>query len=125
MSRLRDAISTVLCGALLATTAQTSLAADTIDLAAAPLNHALMNFATMCGITITVPADLARNRLSEPLRGERCGEVALQRLLQGSGLSYRKAPDGGIAIVAIPPSMRTAAADSARDSPDIAAKSSA
>lgn len=109
MSHLRDAISTVLCGAMLAT-AQTSLAADIIDLDAGPLNHALMNFATLCGITITVPADLARNRLSEPLRGERCGEVALQRLLHGSGLSYKKAPDGGIAIVAIPPSMRTAAA---------------
>jgi outer membrane receptor protein involved in Fe transport len=108
MSDLRVAISTVLCGALLAT-AQASQAAETINLDAAPLNHALMNFATLCGITITVPADLARNRMSEPLRGERCGEIALQRLLQGSGLSYKKAPDGGIAIVAVPASMRTAA----------------
>ncbi len=108
--RLRESISSVLCGALLAGAAQTGLAADsTINLGAAPLNHALMNFATMCGITITVPADLARNQISEPLKGERCGEIALQRLLQGSGLSYRKAPDGGIAIVAIPATLRTAA----------------
>ena len=107
---LRATISTILCGALLAGAAKTGHAADsTIDLDAAPLNHALMNFATICGITITVPADLARNRVSGPLKGERCGETALQRLLQGSGLSYRKSPDGGIAIVAVPATMRTTA----------------
>lgn len=94
--QLRDSISTVPCGALLAAGAQTSLAAETINLDAAPLNHALMNFATMCGITITVPADLARNRMSEPLRGKRCGEPALQRLLQGSGLSYRRRPTAAL-----------------------------
>ncbi|MBL8269519.1 TonB-dependent receptor [Steroidobacter sp.] len=108
--QLRDSISTVLYGALLAGTVQTGLAADsTIDLDAAPLNHALMNFATLCGITITVPADLARNQISEPLKGERCGELALQRLLHGSGLSYKKAPGGGIAIVAVPTVLKTAA----------------
>lgn len=110
-AHLRDSISTVLCAAALAGAAPGALAAppDTITLEAAPLNHALMNFATLCGITITVPSDLARNRISEPLKGERCGEPALQRLLQGSGLSYKKAPGGGIAIVAIPAPMRTAA----------------
>jgi len=59
------------------------------DIPAQPLARALAQFATVSGIDIAYRQSLAAGRRSSPIRGEHTAPVALQMLLQGTGLAAR------------------------------------
>lgn len=59
------------------------------DIPAQPLVNALAQFATVSGIDIAYRQSLAAGRRSSSIRGEYSAPVALQMLLQGTGLAAR------------------------------------
>lgn len=59
-----------------------------------PLAAALEQFKALSGIVIEAPAALTEGRRSPGLSGEYGAEMALSRLLQGTGLSAGRAADG-------------------------------
>lgn len=68
------------------------------DIGAQSLDAALLQFSEQAGIQVSVPAGSAMGKYSAGLKGELSVEAALQQLLQGSGLTYRKVNDRTIAI---------------------------
>lgn len=69
--------------------AQTSTPTRRFDISAQPLASALARFATVSGIDIAYRQSLAAGRRSSSIRGEYPVPVALQMLLQGTGLGAR------------------------------------
>ncbi len=67
------------------------------DLDAGPATQTLGRFARQAGIALIFPYELAVDRTTQPVRGRYEPEQALQRLLQGSGLAFRKR-DGELVI---------------------------
>ncbi|MBO9623967.1 MAG: TonB-dependent receptor [Sphingomonas sp.] len=64
------------------------------DLPSQPLAAALRSVAAMSGRSIVAPAELLRERIAPPLKGEFTVEEAVTALLVGSGLRYRAIDDG-------------------------------
>ena len=63
-----------------------------------PLVSALNAFTAVTGWQVGLSAELAQNVVSPGVRGSLAPEQALQRLLLGTGLTYRKLGDNNVAI---------------------------
>jgi iron complex outermembrane receptor protein len=68
------------------------------QIAAQPMNSALMQFAAASGIELVFPADLVRGMKAKRLVGEMSWQQALAILLRGSGLRYRMANNGSVTL---------------------------
>ncbi|SFK73829.1 Secretin and TonB N terminus short domain-containing protein [Lysobacter sp. cf310] len=86
--------------------AQTQGAAHDYALPAQPLGAALNQLAASGDAQMLVPPELVRNRTAPALSGRYTLTQALERLLAGSGLSYRVTRSGVITIVAAPATPR-------------------
>ena len=62
---------------------------QSFDIAPQPLSSALLAFAEQSGLEVLFDARVAQDQTSPGLRGSYTQEQALQRLLAGSGLSFR------------------------------------
>ncbi|MFH0297638.1 TonB-dependent outer membrane receptor [Bradyrhizobium sp. 31Argb] len=69
------------------------------DLPAQQLASALETFSAVTGVVVLYDGNLALGRTSVEVKGELSSEVALQRLLRGSGLVARYTADEAIVIV--------------------------
>lgn len=120
-------LSTVGLFCLLATSAATpAFSADPgtkpFSIEAKPLASALMDFGAQCDEVIVAPTDLVGDKVAREVHGAMSPERALRKLLEGSGLSWRRGEDGSIAIIRSPAQsqasrglmpIRLAAADTA------------
>jgi iron complex outermembrane receptor protein len=70
------------------------------EINAKPLADALIEFGAQSGLTIAVPTVLIAGKTGAPVRGDLLPTVALEELLNGSGLIVARAADGTIAIQA-------------------------
>lgn len=75
-------------------------AAASFDIKAGPLGRALEAFAQQSREQILFAPELVRNKRAAALNGTYSSEAALQRLLRGSGLAYRKTSRGAFVIEA-------------------------
>jgi iron complex outermembrane receptor protein len=75
------------------------------DIPAQPLANAIALFGQQSGLQVSVDADLIRNANSVGVKGRLAAEDALQRLLDGSGFTYRMEPDQTVTLVALPASQ--------------------
>jgi iron complex outermembrane recepter protein len=93
---------------LITVTRPAAAAPDTKPFAidAEPLAQALMELGIQSDKVIVAPSDLVGDKVSRAVHGTMSPEQALQKILEGSGLTWRMAADGSIAI------MRIAGADS-------------
>lgn len=79
------------------------------DIPAQPLEAALDQYAQVTGDPAVFPSDLLGGRTSAPVRGRYPAELALQRLLEGTGLTAaRRHSSAGVTFVLQP--MKSAAA---------------
>ena len=86
-------ISTAVAGLLAAATpvvAQNAQATTAFELPAGPLGAGLARFAEQSGLQILYPAALVAGRRNATVSGRFTAEDALSRLLEGSGLAYRR-----------------------------------
>lgn len=101
----------VLPGAVLALMLLGSSAAHaeqvSVNIAAQPLSSALQQLGQQTNLQILYSPDLVQGLKSAPVSGSLSTEQALQRLLQGSGLSYRV--DGNTVLLMAPPTAGEAA----------------
>lgn len=85
---------------LLAALAPAAQAASiTYDIPAGPLEPALNRFGREAGILLSFSSELVAGLRSPGLRGQHEVGVALERLLQGTGLQAQPQPQGGWALV--------------------------
>jgi hypothetical protein len=71
------------------------------DLPALPLKDALARFDVQTSLSVFYPSELAAGRTSHPVRGMLSAHAALQRLLQGTGLTAQAtAPDAFVLVKA-------------------------
>jgi outer membrane receptor protein involved in Fe transport len=101
---VRTAVRATLAVAL-ATTAPPAWAATvgSVNVRAGDLAVALADLARQTRMELFFDRDLLRGRSAPSVRGRLSGETALSRLLAGSGLGWRKTPDGVVVIFALPP----------------------
>lgn len=101
---VRTAVRATLAVAL-ATTAPSTWAATVgaVDVRAGDLAVALADLARQTRMELFFDRDLLRGRGAPSVRGHLSGEAALSRLLAGSGLGWRRTPDGVLVIYALPP----------------------
>ncbi|MBN7798787.1 TonB-dependent receptor domain-containing protein [Parahaliea mediterranea] len=64
------------------------------------LSRALLAFSAQADVTLMAPDQLVDGKSVSALRGEMSSDQALEELLRGSGLQYRREPDGGLVIFA-------------------------
>jgi len=96
----RRAARTLLTVLLLFTTT-VSLAQETrFDIAAQPLEAALAEFGSQSGLQVTADAEVTAGVQANAVDGQYTPETALQRLLDGTGVTYRFADDETVALVA-------------------------
>jgi len=81
-----------------------------IDIPAQALSSALIAFSRQTRIEIFVPSSLAAGKRSGTVSGAQSPEAALQRLLAGTGLTYRFTGARSIAVEAVPRAGRVGAA---------------
>ncbi|MFC3230571.1 TonB-dependent receptor [Marinibaculum pumilum] len=81
-------------------TGPASTAQAQFDIAPQPLGDALAAFGRQAGVQVSVHGDLARGKSSPGVRGRMDADAALQRLLSGSGLTWRRAADGTVILEA-------------------------
>jgi len=72
------------------------------DIPAQPLANAIALFGQQSALQVSVDADLIRSATSAGVKGRMTAEAALQRLLEGSGFTYRLEPDRTVTLVAVP-----------------------
>jgi len=73
-----------------------------LDIREGPMATALADLARQARIDLLYDRKLVRGLTSRPVRGRFNGEVALARLLAGSGIGYRTTPDGAYVLFVIP-----------------------
>ena len=73
-----------------------------LQLQAQPLARSLTELARALDLQILVPPELTQGRQAPALQGQYTPAQALQRLLAGTGLSYRQGDTGVITIIALP-----------------------
>ncbi|MCW0233545.1 MAG: TonB-dependent receptor [Ferrovibrio sp.] len=71
---------------------------------AGPLGAALTAFGERAGLRLLVSSELLAGRQSTAVTGQLTAEQALQRLLTGTGLTYRFTGNNGVTVVEIPKS---------------------
>lgn len=112
----RTSLFVVLVGAAM-TIAPTALAqtdARPFDIPAQPLGAALIEFSQQSDVLIFFSPEVARDKMSRPLRGAIPVNVAIAALLRGSGLRAVPNPKGGYRVERIVPG-RWRAADRSPD----------
>lgn len=78
------------------------------DIPCGPAARSLGTFARQAGIALVFPYEIAVDRRTRAVRGRLEPEVALERLLRGSGLVHRRDPNGAWVISLAPPAARRA-----------------
>ena len=73
-----------------------------LDIRAKDMATALTELARRTGIELLYDRNLVRGLKARPVRGRLSGEAALSQLLAGSGVGYRRTPDGVIVLFALP-----------------------
>ncbi|MGG2395771.1 TonB-dependent siderophore receptor [Pseudomonas sp. SH1-B] len=74
-----------------------------LDIAAQPLDAALTDFAEQAGVRLLYDASLTRQAsTSVALKGDYPVDEGLQRLLRGSGLTFKVGADGTVTLVPVP-----------------------
>ena len=84
----------------------TDVAVADIALEAQPLENALVELSRQSGIGIFAAGDLVEGLQAPPLNGSMTMEQALERLLEGTGLTWQRSAEGG--YVVMPPNAGTA-----------------
>ncbi|MCY1339620.1 Pesticin receptor [compost metagenome] len=77
-------------------------AVRSFDIPAMPLADALTRFGRQSGMQVSVDARLIQGLASPGVRGSMAPEQALQRLLSGTGITYRLTEDGSALLVPAP-----------------------
>lgn len=72
---------------------------QSFDIAEQPLADALMEYSRRTGVVVVAPSPLLAGKRAPHLQGVYTPEEALTRLLSQSGLSARRGPEGGVALV--------------------------
>lgn len=91
-------LSLLAAGIMLAQTLYAQDATHALNLPAQPLDQALNALAGQTGSRILFATDVAAGQQAPALSGELTLDQALQRLLQGSGLSVERTADGSYAV---------------------------
>lgn len=91
-------LSLLAAGIMLASTLHAQEATYTLKLPAQPLDQALNALAGQTGCRILFATDIAANRQAPALSGQLSMQLALQRLLQGTGLTVQDTGDGSYVI---------------------------
>jgi iron complex outermembrane recepter protein len=99
--------STILAAAITANVAGAQAPARSFSIPAKSMAQALMEFGAQSDEVILAPTKLVGGKTAHEVRGTMEPERALDKLLEGSGLSWQRAADGSIAIVRA--SLRAAA----------------
>lgn len=86
--------------------AQAQEAKASIDIAAGPLGQSLRTLALRTGRNLVFSGRIVGGRTSHAVHGAATAEVALDQMLQGSDLTYRRRANGSLVIVATPPQRR-------------------
>ena len=103
-ARFRITVSTAMIAAALALAPSPAIAqTTTYQIRDMSLSRALREFGRVSGRQIIYTEDLVRGRRAPELRGAFTPEVALQRLLEGSGLRSETTPTGAIMILRASP----------------------
>lgn len=79
-----------------------------LDIAPSPLAQSLSRLAQAMDIQLLIPPELVRGKTAPRLQGEFTTGQALQKVLAGSGLSYRQTAGGVITIIPLPAPARRA-----------------
>jgi len=87
--------------AILLSNAAQSRPVNSIDIAAGPLSSSLVELAEETGIELPFDETLVEGLRGPPIKGRFRAEAALAILLEGSGLGYRKTPDGVFILFAL------------------------
>lgn len=106
---LLGAVSLVALAAQAFPAAAQQAASRNIVIEAQPLDEALVEVGDRFGVSVIASEELTKDRIAPRINGEWTAERAIERLLQGSGLTYRQSSSG--AYVVIP----TVASDPASD----------
>jgi outer membrane receptor protein involved in Fe transport len=72
------------------------------DIAAQPLQSAMVEFTAQSGVQVTSATELLQDKRSTDLRGEYTAYAALTQLLSGTDLGYRTVDSNTVAIVSLP-----------------------
>ncbi len=96
-SRLYGTVSTLVLA--LALTGQAAWAADkSFDIPAQPLSKALLQYSQQSDVVVAAPYPLVEGKQAPALKGNMAPDVALDRLLAGSGLRASAGPNGEVMI---------------------------
>lgn len=94
MEHHQSGAATAICALLLIASATNATAASRgqypFDLPAEDLSHSIRDLATLTGQNVIASDDLVRSREAAPLKGSFTAEQALSKLLEGTGLTYRR-----------------------------------
>lgn len=90
--------------------AQTAATSASIEIPAQAMSSALIAFSRQTRIEIFVPSSLAAGKRSGAVSGARAPEAALQRLLAGTGLTYRFTGTRSVTVEAAPTTAALGAA---------------
>jgi TonB C terminal len=85
----------------------------TLDIPSQPLASALDRYGDVTGHEVLYDTALAEGRRSSPVKGVFAPEMALRKLLDGTGLSASFLPDESFVLVPTPPTSRQAASNAA------------
>lgn len=108
-------LALVVASAVLTTAAWAQGSSFAVDIPAQPLDKALSALARQAGARIVFSTDLTERQSAPSVKGNLTVKEALSRLLSGSPLEVRQAPDGGFTVV----SRSSAGATSASEMPTV------
>ena len=89
----------VLAAALFASVLSTSALAANFNIPTGELKTALDTYMKQAGVTLMYPEDEMQGVKSKGARGDLSSDVALERLLHGTGFVIHRTPSGVIAVV--------------------------
>lgn len=99
-SLLRSTFLAVLAGVAAVSHARADPGFQSFDISSGSLSRALLQFSAQADVTLVAPDELVDGKSVSALEGEMHSEQALRRLLEGSGLQFRREADGGLVIFA-------------------------
>jgi iron complex outermembrane recepter protein len=103
-------VTVVAALAMLGSPARVTAAPLRFDIAAGPASQTLRRFAEQAGLPLAFPYDLTEGRSTQQVRGRLEPDIALQRLLRGTGLQSRRDANGQFVISTAQPTVAAAPA---------------
>jgi len=94
-SKLVVGLGIGICAAVIATV----VSAENFDIPSGNLSTALDSYARQTGVSLIISGDDVKNVHSRGVHGDFSAEVALSRILNGTGFDVRRRPSGALAIV--------------------------